>query len=155
MAIMSVKPVPPVTALAAQSAVTAVGPGAGLGAVPGTMPAGAQGPAASMPPPASVDAEARFRQSMANASLERPSNVGGAHTSIAAQMVASQDDAVNRVSADVAHFQAEAGEMDTRELTANMVRLQFEMAETMARIELGVGFAQGGKGAVQNLMKNQ
>ncbi|MCI3208280.1 MULTISPECIES: hypothetical protein [Pandoraea] len=149
MAIVPVKPVPPVAALAAQSAVSAVGPGAMPVAPSGT------GPAASMPPPASAEMEARFRQSMANAALERPGNVGGAHTSVAAQMVASQDDAVNRVSADVAHFQAEAGEMDTRELTANMVRLQFEMAETMARIELGVGFAQGGKGAVQNLMKNQ
>ncbi|MFJ2995182.1 hypothetical protein [Pandoraea sp. NPDC087047] len=151
---MSVKPVPPVAALAAQGAATAIGPGTGANALPAPTHA-PDARATALPPPASLDAQARFQQSMAKAALERPSGVSGVHTSVAAQLVATQDDAVNRVSADVAHFQAEAGEMDTRELTANMVRLQFEMAETMARIELGVGFAQGGKGAVQNLMKNQ
>lgn len=130
----------------------AEGVGVGAGGAGG---AGAAGGVAGATP-ASAESAARFRQMLDNATLNVQSNPNASQgPSAISSIVDSQDAAFNKIRASVETFQQNAGTMDQREFTAQMVRMQFEMADTMAKIELGVGFAQGGKGAVQNLMKNQ
>ncbi|CAG2137383.1 hypothetical protein [Cupriavidus plantarum] len=110
-------------------------------------------------PPASPESEARFRQLLDRAASDMQTRSQEAspaqRPSAITEMVGAQDDMFNDLQHRVQAFQQAAPTMDQREMTAQMVQLQYHMADAMARLELGVGFAQGGKSAVQNLMKNQ
>ena len=114
-------------------------------------------PTPAVPPPASVESVQKFRDVMEQQTRVVHANAGaGAHRpSAIGEIVHSQDQVVNDMAKSVHEFENNAKTMDQRQMTAEVVRMQFEMAETMMRIEMGVSFAQGGKGAVQNLMKNQ
>jgi type III secretion system HrpB2-like protein len=106
--------------------------------------------------PASAEQADKFKAMLDQATLNaqtRPHAASG--SSAIANVVDSQDAAFNDLNAQMQTFQAEAPTMDPRAFSAEMVNMQFKVADAMARIELGVGFAQGGKSAVQNLMKNQ
>ncbi|WP_347556985.1 hypothetical protein [Robbsia sp. KACC 23696] len=106
--------------------------------------------------PASADQVDKFKTMLDQATLNAQSNPhASTGPSAIANVVDSQDAAFNQIGSEMQSFQANATTMDPREFTATMVRMQFQVADAMARIELGVGFAQGGKSAVQNLMKNQ
>lgn len=110
-------------------------------------------------PPASPESEARFRQFLDRAASDMQTRSLEAspaqRPSAITEIVGAQDDMFNQLQHRVQAFQEAAPTMDQREMTAQMVQLQYHMADAMARLELGVGFAQGGKSAVQNLMKNQ
>lgn len=106
--------------------------------------------------PASPEQADKFKAMLDQATLNaqtRPHAASG--PSAIANVVDSQDAAFNDLNSQMQAFQAEAPTMDPRAFSAEMVNMQFKVADAMARIELGVGFAQGGKSAVQNLMKNQ
>lgn len=106
--------------------------------------------------PASAEQADKFKAMLDQATLSaqsRPQAASG--PSAIANVVDSQDAAFNELGAQMQTFQANAPTMDPRAFSAEMVNMQFKVADAMARLELGVGFAQGGKSAVQNLMKNQ
>lgn len=110
-------------------------------------------------PPASAESEARFRQLLDRAASDLQTRSLEAsptqRPSAITELVGAQDDMFSQLQQRVQAFQEAAPSLDQREFTAQMVQLQYQLADSMARIELGVGFAQGGKSAVQNLMKNQ
>ena len=106
--------------------------------------------------PAPAEQADKFKAMLDQATLSaqsRPHAASG--PSAIANVVDSQDAAFNELGAQMQTFQANAPTMDPRAFSAEMVNMQFKVADAMARLELGVGFAQGGKSAVQNLMKNQ
>lgn len=110
-------------------------------------------------PPASAESETRFRQLLDRAASDMQTRGLEAsptqRPSAITELVGAQDDMFSQLQHRVQAFQEAAPSLDQREFTAQMVQLQYQLADSMARIELGVGFAQGGKSAVQNLMKNQ
>lgn len=109
----------------------------------------------AVPPAANPESVQKFRDLMQQTQLTHSAQASSRHPSALSNVVAGQDQAMNEMAQKVKDFEQKADTMDQRQFTAEVVRMQFEMAETMTRIELGVSFAQGGKGAVQNLMKNQ
>jgi len=118
--------------------------------------------APSMPSaPAPAEATEQFRAMMDAAKISPSGNAGGiprqSHSRGEAafgQAVATQDNEMSSIKGDVDQLQKDAPTMSMEEYTAAQVKLQYRMAEMTTSVELGVGFAQGGKGAVQNLMKN-
>ncbi|WCM24389.1 hypothetical protein NDK50_26620 [Paraburkholderia bryophila] len=106
--------------------------------------------------PATDEAAAKFKALMDHAKLGADAGVNAhPHDSALAKIVAQQDGVVGDIAQDIERFQKDAPALSPTEFAARSVDLQFKMAEMMTTIEMGVGFAQGGKGAVQNLMKNQ
>ncbi|MCY0387065.1 hypothetical protein OVY01_07420 [Robbsia sp. Bb-Pol-6] len=136
-------------ALPAANGVGAAGETGGVG---GASVAGGT----NAPTPASAESTERFRQMLDHATLTVQSGASvSQHPSAISTIVDGQDAAFSKALASAEAFQQNAGTMDMREFTAQTIRMQFEMADAMTKIQLGVGFAQGGKGAVQTLMKNQ
>ena len=113
-------------------------------------------PANTVAAPASAEQADKFKAMLDQATLNaQTSPHATSGPSAIANVVDSQDAAFNDLNSQMQAFQADAPTMDPRAFSAEMVNMQFKVADAMARIELGVGFAQGGKSAVQNLMKNQ
>jgi type III secretion system HrpB2-like protein len=106
--------------------------------------------------PATAEATARFQTMMNNVKLAPDRGVvARPQDSAVAKIVAQQDGVMGDIGADIERFRRNAPSLSPSEFAAESVQLQFKMAEMMTTIEMGVGFAQGGKSAVQNLMKNQ
>ncbi|MFM0735968.1 hypothetical protein PQQ51_01820 [Paraburkholderia xenovorans] len=106
--------------------------------------------------PATDEATAKFKALMDTAKLSASAGANAhPHDTALAKIVAQQDGVVGDIAQDIERFQKDAQTLNPTEFAARSVELQFKMAEMMTTIEMGVGFAQGGKGAVQNLMKNQ
>lgn len=121
----------------------------------GTPPVGTT-EASRVPPPASAESTERFKQMMEHASVTVQS--GPYHStgpSAMSEVVSSQDAAFNELMTSMQTFEKNAPSMDPKAFAAQAVRMQFDVATAMMKMEIGVGFAQGGKGAVQSLMKNQ
>jgi len=77
------------------------------------------------------------------------------HPSAVSEFVSAQDRSFNELASSVDTFEHEAPHLNMQEMTAHMINLQYRVTQAMIKVEVGVGFAQGGKGAVQNLMKSQ
>jgi len=156
-AITRVSAVDPTGATSAASAAGALAKPEVGGAASG-LASGANGANATntVAAPASAEQADKFKAMLDQATLSAQSNPhASSGPSAIANVVDSQDAAFNELGAQMQTFQANAPTMDPRAFTAEMVNMQFKVADAMARLELGVGFAQGGKSAVQNLMKNQ
>jgi len=153
-AITRVSAVDPTGATSAASAAGALAkPEVGGGA--SNLANGANG-ANAVAAPASAEQADKFKTMLDQATLSAQSNPhASSGPSAIANVVDSQDAAFNELGSQMQTFQANAPTMDPRAFSAEMVNMQFKVADAMARLELGVGFAQGGKSAVQNLMKNQ
>lgn len=110
--------------------------------------------------PATDEAATKFRTLMDNARLNVDAGTSaysstGSHDSALSKIVEQQDGVVGDIQKDIEQFQKDAPNLSSTDFAARSVELQFKMAEMMTTIEMGVSYAQGGKGAVQNLMKNQ
>ncbi|WP_321884875.1 hypothetical protein [Paraburkholderia bannensis] len=110
--------------------------------------------------PATDEAATKFRTLMDNARLNVDAATSAhsstsAHDSALSKIVEQQDGVVGDIQKDIEQFQKDAPTLSPTDFAARSVELQFKMAEMMTTIEMGVSYAQGGKGAVQNLMKNQ
>ena len=153
-AITRVSAVDPTGATSAASAAGALAkPEVGGGA--SNLANGANG-ANAVAAPASAEQADKFKTMLDQATLSAQSNPhASSGPSAIANVVDSQDAAFNELGSQMQTLQANAPTMDPRAFSAEMVNMQFKVADAMARLELGVGFAQGGKSAVQNLMKNQ
>jgi len=125
----------------------------------GQSSAAAPAAAPSMPTaPAPAQATEQFRAMMDAAKTSPAGNTAGMqHSRGQAEFghaVASQDHEMQDIQAEVDKLQANSATMSPQEYTAASIKLQFRMTQMMTTEQLGMGFAQGGKGAVQNLMKN-
>jgi type III secretion system HrpB2-like protein len=106
--------------------------------------------------PATEEAAADFKAMMENVKLSPDRGASARHQdSAVGKIVAQQDAVMGDIGRDIERFQHNASTLSPSEYAAQSVQIQFKMAEIMTTIEMGVGFAQGGKSAVQNLMKNQ
>ncbi|MGI4858671.1 MAG: hypothetical protein ACRYHA_17475 [Janthinobacterium lividum] len=155
--ITRISAVDPLGATSAASAAGSIARPDAASAAPGAAN-GAAGATNGVAAPASAEQVDKFKtmldQATSNVQSQSPSHVATGPSAIA-DVVDSQDAAFNQLGSEMEAFQANATTMDPRAFSAQMVRMQFQVADAMAKIELGVGFAQGGKSAVQNLMKNQ
>ena len=139
--------IPPLPPLEATSAVTreeAVSRPAAGGA------AGAN--ALSEPGPALVDL---FRSKLDAARLAPPSASRAQGPSALTEVVTEQDHAVASLRGDVDRFAGEALSMTPQEAVAQSIKVQMQVSEMVGKLYVGEAVAQGTKGSVQTLMKNQ
>lgn len=127
-----------------------------------TSISGASGPAAAsgadptqMGTSAPDGAGDRFRAALDEARLvpQQESHLQG--PSSVSQAILTQDDTFNALTQKVDAFSASSGQMSMQEVTAQSIELQHEIAHEMIKIYVGTAVAQGGRGTVQTLMKNQ
>ena len=133
---MPIPPLPPVTGA---EGVGGAGPAAGAGAV-------SQSPG---------DLGERFRQALADARLvpENGSHVQGPST--VSQAITTQDQAFAELTTKIDAFEASSGNLSMQQVAAQSLQIQHEITQQMVKIYVGTAVAQGGKGTVQTLMKNQ
>jgi type III secretion system HrpB2-like protein len=113
-------------------------------------------PAHALPPAAEPAQADRFSQMMeavhvrntaASGLVSRPSEMS--------ELVSAQDRSFNGLAGSVESFEQNSPHLSMPEMTAQAIDLQYRVTQAMIKVEVGIGFAQGGKGAVQNLMKSQ
>ncbi|GLU31319.1 hypothetical protein WKR88_15185 [Trinickia caryophylli] len=124
--------------------------------LPSVGPADATGaatPTASAQAPAGLGE--RFRQALADARLvaEQGSHMHG--PSAVSQAVAAQDEAFGALTQKIDAFEASSANLSMQEVAAQSLQIQSEITSQMVKIYVGTAVAQGGKGTVQTLMKNQ
>jgi type III secretion system HrpB2-like protein len=107
--------------------------------------------------PAADPAQAdRFTQMLEAVHVRNASGSNAAsHPSAVSEFIDAQDQSFNSLAGSVDAFEHNTLHMSMPEMTAQMIDLQYRVTQAMIKVEVGVGFAQGGKGAVQNLMKSQ
>ncbi|WP_175772383.1 hypothetical protein [Paraburkholderia phenazinium] len=117
-------------------------------------PAGAAGPASSATQAPNGLGE-RFSQALADARLvpEQGAHVQG--PSAVSQAVSAQDEAFNTLTTKIDAFEASSGTLSMQQVAAQSLQIQHEITSQMVKICVGTAVAQGGKGTVQTLMKNQ
>ncbi|MCR4469762.1 MULTISPECIES: hypothetical protein [unclassified Burkholderia] len=139
--------IPPLPPLEATSAVTreeAVSrPAAGGAAGANTL---------SEPGSALVDL---FRSKLDAARLAPPSASRSHGPSALTEVVTEEDHAVASLRGDVDRFAGEAPLMTPQEAVAQSIKVQMQVSEMVGKLYVGEAVAQGTKGSVQTLMKNQ
>ncbi|HEV3423844.1 MAG TPA: hypothetical protein VG105_08695 [Paraburkholderia sp.] len=117
-------------------------------------PAGAAAPAQTAAQAPGALGE-RFSQALAEARLtpEQGAHVQG--PSAVSQAVSAQDEAFGALTTRIDAFEASSGNLSLQEVTAQSLQIQHEITTEMVKIYVGTAVAQGGKGTVQTLMKNQ
>ncbi|VWB88664.1 hypothetical protein [Burkholderia lata] len=136
------------TAIPPLSPLPAVGPLDAAGAVGAAVPA-----TSSAQAPGGLGE--RFRQAMADARLvaERGVHVHG--PSEVSQAVTAQDEAFGALNEKIDAFKESSGDLTMQEVAAQSLEIQHAITGEMVKIYVGTAVAQGGKGTVQTLMKNQ
>jgi type III secretion system HrpB2-like protein len=137
--------------------ISAVDPVGGPAGASGAGGASALAPAPVTLPPAANPAQAdRFSQMLESVRAHNTADPQGlSHPSAVSEFVTAQDRAFVELGGSVDTFARNVPHMSMPEMTAQMVDLQYRVTQAMIKVEVGIGFAQGGKGAVQNLMKSQ
>ena len=97
----------------------------------------------------------RFSQALAEARLvpEQGAHVQGPST--VSQAVSAQDQAFDALTTKIDAFEASSGDLSMQQVAAQSMQIQREITGEMVKIYVGTAVAQGGKGTVQTLMKNQ
>ena len=75
--------------------------------------------------------------------------------SAVSQVVSSQDQAFDALTTKIDAFEATSGDLSMQQVAAQSLQIQREITGEMVKIYVGTAVAQGGKGTVQTLMKNQ
>ncbi|TKC91515.1 hypothetical protein FAZ69_03410 [Trinickia terrae] len=134
---------------------SAVAPIPPLPPMSGVEAAGGAGPASATGAQAPGGLGERFRQALSEARLvpEEGTHVTG--PSSISQAVTSQDEAFGQLTAKIDAFEASSGNLSLQQVTAQSLQIQHEITQQMVKIYVGTAVAQGGKGTVQTLMKNQ
>jgi type III secretion inner rod protein HrpB2 len=98
---------------------------------------------------------ARFREALEQARLvpEQSGHIQGPST--LSQAVTTQDATYNALTDRINAFEAQSGHMSIQEVAAQTMAIQHAVTDEMVKIYTGTAVAQGGKGTVQTLMKNQ
>ncbi|CAB3773588.1 hypothetical protein [Paraburkholderia humisilvae] len=137
--------------------VSAVDPLSASASASGAGGAGAPAPAPVTLPPAADPAQSdRFSQMLESVQVRNTAGpLAASHPSAVSEFVTAQDRAFVELGGSVDAFAHNVPHLSMPEMTAQMVDLQFRVTQAMIKVEVGIGFAQGGKGAVQNLMKSQ
>ena len=117
-------------------------------------PTGAAAPTAA-PAQAPNGLGERFSQALAEARLvpEQGAHVRGPST--VSQAVSAQDQAFDALTTKIDAFEASSGDLSMQQVAAQSMQIQREITGEMVKIYVGTAVAQGGKGTVQTLMKNQ
>ncbi|HEX7913012.1 MAG TPA: hypothetical protein VF534_33635 [Paraburkholderia sp.] len=141
---VTIPPIPPLDAASAVRPDEAIGR-AGTG--------GASGPGA-LPEPASSLVDL-FRSKLDAARLAPP-GVSHMHgPSALSEVVTQQDQAVANLRGEVDRFAGEVPMMTMQEAAAQSIKVQLQVSEMVGKLYVGEAVAQGTKGSVQTLMKNQ
>jgi type III secretion inner rod protein HrpB2 len=135
---MTIPPLPPISSTPAMQG--------GAGAVKET--------AATAPAPRS-DLVEQFRAKIEQARLSPQSVTHFQGPSAVSQMITQQDQAMGTLTNKVDAFAAGADKMSMQEVVAQSVKVQLDVATLTAKLYLGQTLAQGSKGAIQTLVKNQ
>jgi type III secretion system HrpB2-like protein len=106
--------------------------------------------------PASQTSAARFKEMIDSAGV-RNSMAHTNHTqpSALSRIVETQDGSFADIKSALDTFETQLPHMNLQQITAGTLDLQYRITQAMMKLDLGMGAAQGGKGAVQNLLKNQ
>lgn len=135
-AIAPLPPLPPVTGTEAVGGAASIGGAGPVGQAPGNL-------------------GERFRQALSEARLvpEDGSHVHG--PSAVSQAITTQDETFAALTTKINAFEASSGSLSMQQVAAQSLQIQHEITQQMVKIYVGTAVAQGGKGTVQTLMKNQ
>jgi len=139
--------IPPIPPLDAASAVRPDEPVGRAGA------GGASGPGA--PPEPASELVDLFRSKLDAARLSPPSASHTHGPSALSEVVTQEDHAVASLRGEVDRFAGEAPMMTVQEAAAQSIKVQLQVSEMVGKLYVGEAVAQGTKGSVQTLMKNQ
>lgn len=137
---MTIPPLPPISSTPAMQG--------GAGAAKETA-------AVSAAPAPRTDLVEQFRAKFEQARLSPQSVTHFQGPSAVSQMITQQDQAMGTLTSKVDAFAAGADKMSMQEVVAQSVKVQLDVATLTAKLYLGQTLAQGSKGAIQTLVKNQ
>lgn len=121
---------------------------------PGGGQTGAAAGADALPQPSSELVDL-FRSKLDAARLAPPSASHSHGPSALTEVVTQEDRAVASLRGDVDRFAGEAALMTPQEAAAQSIKVQMQVSEMVGKLYVGEAVAQGTKGSVQTLMKNQ
>ncbi|CAB3725615.1 hypothetical protein [Paraburkholderia rhynchosiae] len=136
-------PLEPTSAITREESMTRPLPGGEVGGAAGTMPE----PGSEL-----VDL---FRSKLDAARLAPPSASHSHGPSALTEVVTQEDHAVATLRGDVDRFAGDAPLMSPQEAAAQSIKVQMQVSEMVGKLYVGEAVAQGTKGSVQTLMKNQ
>ncbi|WP_081062723.1 hypothetical protein [Burkholderia cepacia] len=96
-----------------------------------------------------------FRSKLDAANLAPPSAPHGHGPSALTELVTQEDHALADLRGDIDRFAGDAALMSPQEATAQSIKVQMQVSEMVGKLYVGEAVAQGAKGSVQTLMKNQ